>query len=343
MTIQQAIEKLQEEKRQQLPARYHCRAIMVRDVAQYIELLEQLKTFNDVTIISADDLFSGADVLPNYEKLTGKEYQDRWVVLPGVSEYLRLFHASEEKAQRFGALWHFQSAANTKGRVIIPLWGCETLWFDKALCLCDDIRQKEFYFDCCTEGAVQEMSIQVLSGEFEQYLAQLETNHGSVFCGIKEWYSFWCDPKEIISDQLILTRRYRSIKPTDGDIKIHIIRDTLSFIQENLGNGELLNIQNCPKECQEELFSSALTGKSVDDSVLYALNTHDLRPIDIMGKWMSMSIGQKQLVYLWYSIHPDDTYLCHCIKHSPSVEKLPETILMSIFPVRVAHKDWVQD
>ena len=98
MTIQQVITILQEEKMNHIPSRFHCRAIMVRDIGQYIKLLEELKKINDVKVISIDEIVTDADVMPNYEILTDKKYQDEWLILPGVSEYLRLFHTSEESA-----------------------------------------------------------------------------------------------------------------------------------------------------------------------------------------------------------------------------------------------------
>lgn len=341
MTIQEVIGKLQVEKQNRLPARFHCRAIMVRTIEQYSRLLEELKNLGDISMVPIDTLFSGADVMPNYESLTGKEYQDKWLILPGVSEYLRLFHASEETAQRFGSLWHFQSDASTVGRILIPLWGCETLWYDRALRLCDDERQKEYIFDCCENGKPQKMNIQVLSGEFEQYMAELETSHGYASYGLKEWYSFWYEPHPGIVDHLILTKRFKNIKPTDGDVQIHVVRDMLSFIRENLLSGTLLTENSCPKEAQECLFPFALKGESVEHAILAALNTRVFRPLDLMGRWETLSRGQKQLVLLWYALHPDDSYLGFCVGLSKGIEDLPRHILTAIFQARSEHPEWI--
>ena len=343
MTIQEAIGKLQEEKQNRLPARFHCRAIMVRTIAQYSLLLEELKKLGDISVIPADDLFSGADVMPSYEKLTGKEYQDKWIILPGVSEYLRLFHANEETAQRFGSLWHYQWDASTTGRILIPLWGCDTLWYDSALRLCDDERQKGFVFDCTGSGEPQQMNIQVLSGDFEQYMTDLQTSHGYASYGLKEWYSFWYEPQPSIVDHLILTKRFKSIKPTDGDIQIHVVRDTLSFIRENLVGGQALTSDNCPREAQETLFPFALKGETVDHAVLAALNAHVFQPLDLMGKWITMTKGQKQLIFLWYALHPDDSYLGFCVSMAKEIDDLPCRVLTAIFPARNNHPDWVAD
>ncbi len=343
MTIQEAIAKLQNEKQQHLPGRFHCRAILVRNITQYVNLLEQLKSLGDISMVSTDELFSGADVMPNYEKLTEKDYQNKWVILPGVSEYLRLFHANEETAQRFGTLWHHQSDSSSTGRILIPLWGCETLWYDKALRLCDDERQKYDVFDCISTGEPQKMDIQVLSGDFEQYLAELGTNHGYVSCGLKEWYSFWYEPEPTITNHLILTKRYQSIKPTEGDIKIQVIRDTLSFICENLTDGHLLKNENCPIEAQECLFPYALKGESVDRSILSSLNSQEFRPLDMMSKWTNLSKGQRQLIFLWYTLHPDDSYLSYCVGLSKGIHDLTDHLLTAIFPAHTGHPDWVAE
>jgi len=342
MTVQEVISKLQAEKQQRLPGRFHCRAILVRTVAQYRDLLEQLKALGDIKTVSADDLFSGADVMPNYEKLTEKEYQNQWIILSGVSEYLRLFHASEETEQRFGTLWHFQSDASTIGRILIPLWGCETLWYDKALHLYDE-RQEEDVFDCTGAGEPQKMNIQVLSGDFEQYLTELGTSHGSVSCGLKEWHSYWNEPEPEITDHLILTKRYRSIKPTDGDIKIQVVDDTLSFIRENLTDGHLLKEENCPKDAQQCLFPYALKGKTIDQAILLALNSQEFRSLDMMNKWANMTKGQKQLIFLWYALHPDDSYLGHCVSLAKDINDLTNCILTAIFPAHTSHPEWIED
>ena len=341
MTIQEAVEKLRKEKLGGVKARFHCRAIMVDTIEQYARLLKELKKLGDTDVVPLDELFSGADVMPGYEVLTGREYQDKWLILPGVSEYLRLFHASEETAQRFGSLWHFQSDAQTVGRILIPLWGCDTLWYDSALGLCEDERQTEYVLNCSEAGECQQMNIQVLSGEFEQHMAELQSNRGYVSYGLKEWYRFWYEPRPDVVDHLILTRRFKSIRPTDGEIRIHVVRDALSFIRENMPGGAALDADICPRAAQECLFSAALNGEAVAPAILAALNVHAFQPLDIMGRWATLSEGQRQLVFLWYALHPDDSYLGFCVGLSKNIGELTGHILTAIFPVRGVHPGWV--
>ena len=94
MTIQEVVMKLQKEKQANVPSRFPCRAIMVRNIRQYCDLLSELKKISDIRLIQTQELFSNIDVMPKYENLKDPTYRDQWVILTGVSEYLRLFAKS---------------------------------------------------------------------------------------------------------------------------------------------------------------------------------------------------------------------------------------------------------
>lgn len=148
MTISQVIDKLNKEKQEGIPSRFPCRAIMVKNVQQYCELLSELQKIPDIVKVSPAELFSSADVMPQYINLTASQYANQWVILTGVSEYLRLFGKSESVNNRFSSLWSHQVPATSRGRIIIPLWGCEAQWHDHSLHLCEDERQDDFYMKC---------------------------------------------------------------------------------------------------------------------------------------------------------------------------------------------------
>lgn len=107
MTVDQVIDTLKLEKQQRVPSRFPCRAIMVGNIAEYCDLLEKLKTIPNVEVVPSDVLFSSADVLPAYDSLMDSQYKDKWLILPGVSEYLRLFSRGETQRQRFTKLWRY--------------------------------------------------------------------------------------------------------------------------------------------------------------------------------------------------------------------------------------------
>ena len=344
MTIAQVVEKLTLEKQQGVTSRFPCRAVMVKNIDGYSELLSSLGSLPGVRLIQAEELFPSADVMPHYVNLTKAGYADQWVILTGVSEYLRLFGRSEAESQRFAKLWHYQGSAANTGRILIPLWGCEAQWHDPSMRLCDDPRQSEFYYDCVAPDAKdQQMTVTVLSGAFEQYVHRLNLQDGRLDCGLMEWYEGWQAPDASNTHQVLLTRRYAAVQPIEGSITIRVIADTLSFIRDNLQDTPALTSDNCPTEAQQCLFDYALEGKTLDEAILSALNLADFSGVDVMGKWNALSAGRRQLAVLWLKLHPDDSYLCHCVRQSDDTADIPEHILHDIFTLRRAHPQWVTE
>ncbi len=341
MTIAQVVEKLRKEKQNGVASRFPCRAIMVQNIEQYNSLILELKSISDIEVVTSAELFSSADVMPRYENLKNSSYKNRWVILTGVSEYLRLFSKSESATQRFAKLWSYQAPADSLGRILIPLWGCEAQWHDKSLHLCEDIRQEEFYFDCLDQNATeQELHIRVLSDAFEQYINRFEGNSG-LHIGLQEWFEYWMAPTPDIIDRTLLTKRFRDIQQTDGNVSIHVIRDTHSFVIENLSDGDRLITHNCPESAVSYLFDAALNGKSLDEAILSALNIAVFSESDVMSRWKSMTDGEKQLVLLWTELYPDgNSYLQHCISNTEQLEQLEQHILLDVFAVRRTHPEW---
>ena len=345
MTVDEVIAELISDKDNRVSSRFSCRAIMVKTVSEYAQLISKLKKIPDAEIVTSDKLFSSADVMPRYENLTAPAYQDSWLILPGVSEYLRLFSANEAETQRFAKLWRYKNSATSLGRILIPLWGCEAQWHDRTLHLCEDVRQELFYYDC-TEDSEEEQKLEVLalSGEFEQALQKMQSIGGQVLVGLREWYESWCDVQGADRiQQILLTKRYASIQPTSGNISIRVIRDKLAFLKESLRNAQLLTQENCPQEAQALLFDYALQGEELDKAILSVLNMAEFASVDVMSKWTTMGTGEKQLVFLWLKLHPDKSYLCHCVQAVSRMELLPERVLHDIFPLCGAHPEWITE
>ena len=344
MTIKQVVEALQTERQEHLASRFPCRAIMVKNIDQYCQLLAELQKISDIRLVSSTEIFSSFDTMPKYENLTNSSYRDDWLILTGVSEYLRLFTKKEAIDRRFAALWTHQSSASSIGRIIIPLWGCEAQWFDPSINLNGDLRQEDFYYDCVqNEDSEQKMNLLVLSGKFEQYIADLESIQGNLRIGLQEWFEYWENPLPGMTEFVLLTKRYQSIPSTSGNISIRVLKDTLSFIKENIPGGTLLTESNCPLEMQEILFKYALKGISLDDALLNALNVSTFSGVDVMGKWSTMSLGLRQMIKFWYEIHADKSYLCHCINMSKSIDAIEECIAHEIFTVRNHRPEWISE
>ncbi|WP_294158548.1 BREX-4 system phosphatase PglZ [uncultured Selenomonas sp.] len=345
MTIQEVVSKLQQEKQDAVASRFPCRAILVKNIRAYCDLLSELKKISDIHVVPVDVLFPSADVMPKFENLMDKKYRNEWLILTGVSEYLRLFARNEMSDRRFSALWHFNASASNIGRIIIPLWGCEAQWFDKSMNLTDDLRQEDFFYACSDPDAEEQtLRILVLSGKFETYVQKLENMQGDLKVGLKEWFEYWANPEDPNKkDFVLLTNRAKFVDTANGNISIHVMNDTLTFICENMPGADILTEENCSDEMQGLLLDYALKGVDLDTTILGILNMSTFSGIDAMGKWNALPDSHKQIIFLWLERHPEDTYLCHCFAASASVAEVPDKIMLEIFQVWYSKPEWIDE
>lgn len=342
MTIQRVVDLLKNEKQEKLPCRFPCRAIMVRNVAKYCELLSELKRISDIRVIKSSELFSSTDVMPKYENLQAPIYRDEWVILTGVSEYLRLFSKKEVTDRRFSALWGYKTSGSSMGRIIIPLWGCEAQWFDSALNLNADSRQQDYFYDCIDSSSPEQyLNLSVLSGIFEQYADRLQISQGPLFLGLQSYFEYWENPISENMQLMLLTKRINGISSVSGKINIHVVKDILSFIKENLSGSSMLSRQNCSDDMQCILFEHALNKEHIDNAVLNILNISQFVDSDAMSKWAMYSATDREFVKLWMMLHPTDSYLNHCFSIAQSTENISQIICHEIFNVRLNRPAWV--
>ena len=344
MTIQEVVAGFQREKQEAVASRFPCRAIMVKNVKQYCELLSELKKISDIRTIQVSELFSNADVMPRFENLKAPQYQNQWVILTGVSEYLRLFSKKEQTDRRFDNLWSYQAPASSKGRIIIPLWGCEAQWFDSALNFTGDLRQQDFYYDCSdVDEPEQTMKLMILSGAFEKYVSKLDILQGELKIGLQDWFDYWTDPSVDEENFVLLTKRCNSVVTTNGNVAIHVITDTLAFIKEHMPGAEILTPQNCTVDMQSILLDYSLKGMTLDAALLKILNVSIFSGVDVMGKWKNMPESHKQFVELWLNMHPEDSYTNHCFRNVKNICDIPNAVMLEIFNVRQDRPEWIDE
>ncbi len=344
MTIKEVVAGFQREKQEAVASRFPCRAIMVKNVKQYCELLSELKKISDIRTIQVSELFSNADVMPRFENLKAPQYQNQWVILTGVSEYLRLFSKKEQTDRRFANLWSYQAPASSKGRIIIPLWGCEAQWFDSALNFTGDLRQQDFYYDCSdADEPEQTMNLIILSGAFEKYVSKLDALQGELKIGLQDWFDYWTDPSVDEKNFVLLTKRCNSVVTTSGNVSIHVITDTLAFIKEHMPGAEILTQKNCTADMQSILLDYSLKGMTLDAALLKILNVSIFSGVDIMGRWKNMSVSHRQFVELWLNMHPDGSYTNHCFRNAKNICDIPNTVMLEIFNVRQEKPEWIDE
>ena len=280
--------------------------------------------------------------MPAYDKLIETIKSNEWVWLPGVSEYLRLFYKSEQRTERFAKLWHTIVDASSTGRIIIPLWNCDSLWYDTSLGLSTDERQKDFVYSISDHEAVSEqMNITVFSSAFEEYINQLRGKYTLIF-GLREWYDRMLNVIQIPTDYYLLTKQVRSVSQAMGDITIRPIKTTYEFIRENLQDGFELKEEAYPEEMLSELFDESLKNSSIRDAILHRFNIVTFDGVAVMAKWSNFSKGKQQLLSLWYRLNPDNSYLCHCFEKY-ELGEIEEHLLLDIFDVMQFHNEWVAE
>lgn len=341
MKLQESISDLKAEKANKITSRFPCRILLLHSREDYCNAVSSLKTLCDRAVTS-DELFSSADVMPAYDKLLETIKSDEWVWLPGVSEYLRLFYKSEQRTERFAKLWHSMVDASSTGRIIIPLWNCDSLWYDTSLGLRTDERQKDFVYTISDHDATSEqMNITVFSSAFEEYINQLSGKYTLIF-GLREWYDRMLNETQIPTDYYLLTKQARSVSQTMGDVTIRPIKTPYEFIRENLQDGFELKEEACSEEMLGELFDESLKNSTIRDAILHRFNIVTFDGVGVMAKWASFSKDKQQLLRLWYQLNPDNSYLCHCFEKY-GLEAIEEHILLEIFDVLQFHNEWVAE
>ena len=341
MKLQESISALKAEKTNKVTSRFPCRVLLLHSREDYCDAVSSLRSLCDRSV-SSDELFSSEDVMPAYDKLIEEIKSNEWVWLPGVSEYLRLFYKSEQRTERFAKLWHTIVDASSTGRIIIPLWNCDSLWYDTSLGLSTDERQKDFVYSISDYEAVSEqMNITVFSSAFEEYINQLSGKYTLIF-GLREWYDRMLSETQIPTDYYLLTKQARSVSQAMGDITIRPIKTTYEFIRENLQDGFELKEEVCSEEMLSELFDESLKNSSIRDAILHRFNIVTFDGVAVMAKWSDFSKGKQQLLRLWYRLNPDNSYLCHCFEKY-GLGEIEEHILLDIFDVMQFHNEWVAE
>ncbi|MGM9997871.1 MAG: BREX-4 system phosphatase PglZ [Candidatus Bruticola sp.] len=350
MTIDEAVNLLLSESNSF--SSFPCRAVMVSNIEEYCLLLERLKNIPDAQLVEANSLISSSsgDTLPRYENLVNdNDYiENNWLILTGVSEYLRLFINKEIKTRRFADLWLRRLSSSNKGRIIIPLWGCSVQWKDNALNLNRDERKCDHFIDCTDNAADQNLQVVVLAKQqFEKYSELLKSQADRVFLGLRSWYEYWMKPNAKDGKHILITSQINNIQSLSLDgISVKVVKDIYSFVKDKLKGGEALTPHNCPAAAAELLFKQALNGDSLDKAVLYALNCARFEAIDIFKRWNDFTEGQKYLVLLWLQLHSDEqsnAYLVSCALAAQEPNELVSRILRDIFTSRAEHPEWEEE
>lgn len=346
MTRADLLKALTEEKSQAVPSRFPCRAIMVHTVAEYFELLSDLTQLCDTTI-TPEDLGVNNDTFPQYDTFADRlatEYQGKWILLPAVSEYLRLFTKAEEKRHRFFKLWRTMLGNESTTRVIIPLWDCDAQW--QRLNLSADERQDPFFYHLPTSLSLQRMTVTLLSNTFDTIAMNLQQD-ANVKIGMNEWLWTWSDPGNPVAEEhpafMFVTRLWPNAEPVIGDITVRVVSDAYSFVYDNAKDGHDLKREWCTDELLQLLIPAATEGRTIRAAILQNLNMQDFDELRLMRDWKQLSTSRKQLAMLWMHMTTGHSYIRHCFSKAASIADVPEIVFCEVFNVYQSHPEWVTE
>ena len=346
MTRAELIKALTDEKSQAVPSRFPCRAIMVQSITEYFELLSDLTQLCDVTI-TPEDLGVNNDTFPQYDALADRlatDYKGKWILLPAVSEYLRLFAKAEEKRPRFFKLWRTMLGNESTARVIIPLWDCDAQW--QRLNLSADERQDMFFYHVSTNMSIQCMTVTVLSNTFDTIAMTLHQD-ANVKIGMNEWLWAWSDPGNPVKEEppafMLVTRLWPNAEPVIGDVTVRVVSDAYTFIYDNAKDGHDLKREWCSDEMLQLLISAATEGKTLRSAILQNLNMQDFDEIRLLRDWKQLSEAQKQLAMLWMRLTNGQSYVRHCFAKAATATDIPERIHCEVFHTYQSHPKWVAE
>ena len=346
MTRADILKDLTSEKSLAVPSRFPCRAIMVHTIAEYFELLNDLTQLCDVTI-SPEDLGVNNDTFPQYDALADRlatDYNGKWLLLPGVSEYLRLFVKGEEKRPRFFKLWRTMLGSESTTRVIIPLWDCEAQW--QRINLSADERQADFFLRAGTDEIAQRMTITVLSNAFDRDAINLNQD-ANVKIGMNEWMWAWADTNNPVEAEhpvfMLVTRLWPNVESCNGDITIHVVSDAFTFIAENAKDGRELRREWCSNEMLQLLIPAATEGKTVREAILQQLNMQTFDEMRLMSEWQQLPEVKRQLAMLWMRLNDTHSYIHYCFMKAAEIKDIPSLIQGEVFDVFKNRPDWIEE
>lgn len=218
MTIEQVLEKIEIERT--VGSRFPVRLIFVENLEQYMELTSHLNRICDLTLNLADeDICSGADIYPNFNKLIDKILKNngKHILLLSMGEYLRfrIKRESVPSTAKFTSLWQLQQDAISKTRVFIPMFACREL-FERIVPYIDD-RQRDFIWEIETSTSLPFYSISVFSPIFS------DTGVPNSIKGLRQWLARWEDEYAENRSINIITALHGNVERTNGQININIV------------------------------------------------------------------------------------------------------------------------
>lgn len=316
MTIEQILDRLSEER--SISSRYYARAIFVENLEAYKDLVARLTIACDVTI-NLGDCMRKEDGLPRFEKVYNaiSEHDGEQILLLSVGEYLRMCIKRETNKDTadFPGFWERQQSVDSKTRVIMPIF-CARDCFDSVVGSRDE-RMADFVWKLDSE-ATENYTITVYSPQFSDAVGADADN-------FSDWLKNW----DIILGRghscTIVSQQLKHAEETFGTITLKTVNSPFAYLSELLGEPPI-----DPTWESEEFWTSLIPDakqcSSFDEMVLRKLFLASFDFIAVYARWDVLTDEEKELVWMWYRVHPTGEYYSHACKKAENAFEIPEKI-----------------
>lgn len=332
MTIEQILDKLGEER--SFSSRYAARAIFVENLEDYTSLVGRLSNACDVTKNLADFL-KKEDGLPKFDKLREfiSEHAGEQILLLSVGEYLRMCikRETDKQAARFPDFWQLQQSVDSKTRVIMPIF-CARDCFDRVIS--NDERTEHFAWSLDSK-ADKNYTITVYSPQFADAVDADAHNFG-------EWLSNWASILTHESSCTVVSQQLKNAEDTFGTITMKTINSPFNYLIELLGEPSIDPSWE-DDDFWTALIPSAKACGSFDALVKNKLSMSSFEFISILAQWNILSDEQKELIWMWYRIHPTGEYYSYACKKADRASEIPERIRDEILLLESRTDVWIEE
>lgn len=362
MTIAEIINKLRQER--DLGSRFPARIIFVEDLSSYSALITQLKNACDVTINLAD--FCNKDVVPQFDKVRDSlsTYEGKQVLLLSVGEYLRLCikrELNKERAQ-FPSFWEIMQQEQSKTRYIMPVFACRDS-FDRIIGRVDE-RQESFLWTLdplnysslntsfTLDGDQNSGSVLHDSGaatysarhyNISVYSPQFANAINADADDFESWLRYW----DVILGRgipcTVISRQYRYVEASYGTINISPIDSPFAYLSKQISDSCKINSKLENDDFWAKLIPLAQDGILFSDLILNALGITAFDFVGVIARWKTLSILQRELVWLWYRVYPTDDYYSYACKKAQKAAEIPERIRDEILMISSRSQIWIDE
>lgn len=307
-----------------IPARFPVRFILMDDIRSWQELFYKIRGLVD-RIVCLSDLCSGADTLPDIDRLTFELHKDRdrnILVLP-LAEYLRLHEDQRDCLRTLASI----DESSTKRRVYIPLCNISDVFFSEMnkLSRFADRHLCEHYVLKSDDRENQD-GVRIIFVPDRVDVSMLENE----LCrGLKAYFRLWENGGR---DKIVLATQFaKSFKSVHGSFSLLVLRNSFEVVAEYIQGSTLLREEDGTEEQWDTMLRTLRRGETIHDVFRRVFNSLELDTNVLFRKWRDYTQFQRWLLWMWCRFDLRAGYLQHVFSHNKSCASLVDDMVNGVF------------